>query len=719
MSTENVEVRVEVNNGGNTQSTVRNIKKELKEAQAEALRLSRQFGELSPQAQEAVNRIAALRDEIADLNERVDLADPGAKFKAFGNAIAAVTAGFSAAQGAMAIFGAESEDLQKTMVKLQAAMNLTQSLSTIADSWKDFQRLGTIIKTNVVSAFSTLKGAIISTGIGALIVAIGLVIANFEKVEAWIKKMFPAFEGFGKLFDKLKAVAMGAFNAIIESFKVVGEILADLFTGDFVGAAAAANTAGQRIGKAYADGFEKEVADQLAEAARKATEQLIKTQENQLKVLRAYGATREKDAEALELEIAKNKVKVIDASNKEGKEKQAEALADLEALSIQQYQKEGQRQLKALQDRQALQMQALSDSGKSTIGLRERQLLDQLKLERQYGLDTLSTEQELLQARQADRKSAFDKELQTMQATQDLLLQAATVSGKNIYSLRDQQLNAQLALYRKYGYSTVEIERQIAANTLAERQKLNEALSKNADEGRGKILYALENLALAQANLEQERAKRETVSAMRIEALEKFKQTAYQQTYDLLSSITQDREGLSDMEQAAAVSLAVITEITENNKRSALEKTSLALKAASGILGQQTAVGKGVAIASTTIDTIVSASGAFKGVVQTIPGPWGIALGAAAAAAALVAGFARVKQIQRVQIPGGGSGGSAPGISAPPAPPVPSVQPNASTQLLQQIQQQTAASAQRVYVLESDITDKQKRVASIEENAKF
>lgn len=83
------------------------------------------------------------------------------------------------------------------------------------------------------------------------------------------------------------------------------------------------------------------------------------------------------------------------------------------------------------------------------------------------------------------------------------------------------------------------------------------------------------------------------------------------------------------------------------------------------IAGEQTKVGKAAAVAATTIETIKSGVAAFSGMVSTIPGPVGLALGGVAAAAALVSGYASVKKILAVnpKTGSGGSGATAPNIS--------------------------------------------------------
>jgi hypothetical protein len=141
----------------------------------------------------------------------------------------------------------------------------------------------------------------------------------------------------------------------------------------------------------------------------------------------------------------------------------------------------------------------------------------------------------------------------------------------------------------------------------------------------------------------------------------------------------------------------------EHNSR-LLKEIAGGLNTLADIAGKQTAIGKALSIASTTINTYQSAIAAFRGLVSTIPGPVGIALGAVAAAGALATGFAAVKKIVAVQIPGqsSGGGGSAPGGIATPAAPI------APTQQGTQIDPKSIAGvgsaiSGRVYLLDSDV----------------
>jgi hypothetical protein len=82
-------------------------------------------------------------------------------------------------------------------------MAISQGLQAVGESIDSFKNLGTVIKTQVVTAFSTLRGAIIATGVGALAVATGLVIANFEQVKETINNLFPSL---GKFADNVKGI---------------------------------------------------------------------------------------------------------------------------------------------------------------------------------------------------------------------------------------------------------------------------------------------------------------------------------------------------------------------------------------------------------------------------------------------------------------------------------------------------------------------------------
>lgn len=174
----------------------------MREAREEAVRLSREFGAFSKEAVAAQQRLANIKDEMEDFGHRVNALNPD-KFSRIGTAALGLSHGFSAAQGAAALFGVESENVQKQLARVQGAMALSQGLQGINDSKQSLMALGTAIKGPVVKAFSTLRGAIIGTGIGALVVALGLLIANFDDVKKTITNLVNKVPGLSTVVKAL------------------------------------------------------------------------------------------------------------------------------------------------------------------------------------------------------------------------------------------------------------------------------------------------------------------------------------------------------------------------------------------------------------------------------------------------------------------------------------------------------------------------------------
>ena len=146
---QNLDLNVNVNTKEAGKS-LGSLKSQLKEAQAEVVALSDKFGATSKEAIEAAKRAAQLKDQIGDAKALVDAFNPDAKFKALTSSLAGVAGGFAAVQGAMALFGSESENVQKTLLKVQSAMALSQGLQAVGESIDSFKQLGAVVRTEVV-----------------------------------------------------------------------------------------------------------------------------------------------------------------------------------------------------------------------------------------------------------------------------------------------------------------------------------------------------------------------------------------------------------------------------------------------------------------------------------------------------------------------------------------------------------------------------------------
>ena len=87
---------------------------------------------------------------------------------------------FAVTENAMALVGVESKDLQATMVRLQAAMALSEGLQGINEAKSSFIALGSTAK----KVFTSIKVAIGATGIGLLLVALGALYTYWDDIKA-------------------------------------------------------------------------------------------------------------------------------------------------------------------------------------------------------------------------------------------------------------------------------------------------------------------------------------------------------------------------------------------------------------------------------------------------------------------------------------------------------------------------------------------------------
>lgn len=201
----------------------------LKQQYKDLLSLAIKNGENSPIGKQALKDAGELKDRIGDLAATTKAyGSDTATFDAIGQGIGTIGAGFQAAEGAQALFGEGGEALQKTMVRLQAVMALTNGLQQIQNNLQAESalrvRLSSIqqaIYTTVVGtstgAMKAFRIALVSTGIGALVLGLILLIANFDKVSASVKSFVNKFDFIKKSVD----ILIQTFSPLIDAIKSV------------------------------------------------------------------------------------------------------------------------------------------------------------------------------------------------------------------------------------------------------------------------------------------------------------------------------------------------------------------------------------------------------------------------------------------------------------------------------------------------------------------
>ena len=265
-------------------SSVGNMKQQLRAATNELVAMNEKFGSASKEATQAAQRVAKLKDAIGDAKALADTFNPDKKFVALGGAVQGAVAGFSALQGAMGLFGDESKEVEKMLLKVQSAMALQQGISGIFGSIDAFGQLAGKIKNQVVAAFTTLRGAMMATGIGLITSAVAFLVTNFDAVKNKLGELFPALKGAGDLMDRLKQIAMGVGNAILQFLAAPISAIVKAIQGDFKGAFEALKN-GVAFTKNFRAGEQKEIKDQADEREKIRQEELKKEQEANKKKL--------------------------------------------------------------------------------------------------------------------------------------------------------------------------------------------------------------------------------------------------------------------------------------------------------------------------------------------------------------------------------------------------------------------------------------------------
>jgi len=195
-----------------TPLNVRDMNKQIQAYQSIALSAGRE----TPVGRKALEEAAQLRDRYIDIqNETKRLADDQRNLEGAIQGISTGVAIYGGIQSAMALTGVESEELRKTLVKLQAAQTLMNSINQVATALEKESALMLTLKgartkalTAATAAYAAVTGtatgalkvfrlALISTGIGAIVVGVGLLVANFDKLKGALGGGIDGFKKMG------------------------------------------------------------------------------------------------------------------------------------------------------------------------------------------------------------------------------------------------------------------------------------------------------------------------------------------------------------------------------------------------------------------------------------------------------------------------------------------------------------------------------------------
>ena len=570
------------------------------------------------------------------------------------------------------------EELQKEMKNLgKETKKVAEENSILAKGKQAFADMKAGIK-GATAGFKGLKGAIMATGLGALLIALTSLFAYFKNSEEGSRKLAIAMEALGIItgkvmdffaslgekivwaftspkealmtfMDLVKENIINRFEGLLELVPKLGEAISLLFKGKF---SAAGKVAADAVGKVVL-GVE-DVTDKVGDA--------------------------------------------IDATVEFGKTVVAEVT---EAVNV----------ATKLVD----QFRGIRDEQQKLIV--ENALLNkEMETQQKIAEDTNRTYEE--------RKAALEKVGEAQVKLAENLARQAKLEEDNLKLAISQESN-----YKK----REELEDSLAEKTAAridaetaletrrlDAQKITAELENEEIARKQTIRDKLAEMELEDIENEFERAQAELDNALQkdIEELDRLKAT--EEEKKKVREFYAGKKKKLDIEAAKAEEL-LQKQVTENN----LQLAAGAFNAIATLVGKDSAAGKAAAISAATISTYLGAQKAYTSQMTLTPdSPIRAAL---AAGVAVATGLANVKAIMQTKTPGPSAGGSA-----PTTPSIPSFDPTeglasaaANVDIDNQVGPEAVTGAGgnpaviRAYVVAEEMTTQQEADAKINDLARL
>lgn len=717
---------------------VKPLKAQLKDATKELQAARQKFGEFSEEAVLAGKKVAAIKDEIEAASESAQLFDPGKRFQALTTAASTAAAGVSAVQGAMALFGSESEDVAKTLQKVQGAMALSQGLSQLKDIGKVGEQLKISFK-GLTAGVNGFKKALISTGIGALVVAVGLLVAYWDEIKGLMggvsaeqKKLNADSEANLKTQqDKLEAIdgqenvlkmqgksereilemkvkqsdeAIKAAEINLQNAKATKDAqvkaaqrnkdilqgLITMVTAPITAVLAGIDLIGKAVGKNFglAEGFTGGLAKMVfdPEQVSKDGDETIAKAQGTLDKLKNQKAGFQLQIQGIDKQASEKTQQQADERAK----KVEEANAILH---------EANKKLKSQQEQELIDIE---DSYKE-----KRKKLAEAGIKDNGDL-AAAEEKEKEAVKEKYRKEALEKE----QEYQKEINKIATET--RLAGIKDEYERSKAEIQANYAEQLADIE-------------TNEKYTAEQKLALKKALQEQENAVLTQLDDEYKKTKFDQDVA---DLDYKMQQAEFD--FNIQKQLSQKKLALAKQEfESGRMTQTEYTNFLRQNAEEQKKIDEAAVQAkiqvagqVAGILssmsdlaGKDTAAGKGLAVAAATINTYAGATQALNSKVPA-PEPIATVIRIAQAAVIVASGIKSIREILKTKVPGGG-GASAPSISATApatASAVPTLMSSPVTAIADVMQNQKPL---RAYVVESEVSSTQRRVADIERRAGF
>lgn len=300
---EKIGIQVEVD-GGNSGKTLGDLK-------AQFERLNQEIEQVDVNSKE-FKRLQAEIVKTGGEAKNLELSLEALDNEQVASAIGGVAGAIGDVTTSMVLLGVENENLQEMAQNIELAMGVSMGLKGAIEGTSAGMKLfNNVIKKNAVVtrlagvATGFFGKALVATGIGAIILLLGSLIANFDKVKEFafkvgksIADLWAKLDSFGgvvgALLLPLKALKF-AFNGVIEVLKTLGIVESDQEK--------AIRQSEEKIIKAYDNRIKK--LEELEKASKKQYDTQLWYLERELKMAKVRG----EDTTKIEQEILKAKIK--------------------------------------------------------------------------------------------------------------------------------------------------------------------------------------------------------------------------------------------------------------------------------------------------------------------------------------------------------------------------------------------------------------------------
>lgn len=638
-----------------------------------------------------------------DLNVKFE--DGVAKFERMNKTTQDVVGSFDLVEGGLKAIGVESEAVNGMMDKLNGVMKMTQGFDAVKEGVKSFRMLK-VATNGATVATHGFKKALIATGIGALIVLVGTLIAYWDDLA----------KAFGNSEREINSIK-GAVDDLKTSLSNFDE------NNNFL------------VRMAEAAGKSREEIFQLRmEQARLAHDQsvaAVDAMEAKVSELRAKEwwwngksdeliAAEESLAELREIEEERYQAtkKILDDMMVYEEEKRTKARED-EKKAQEDAKNDALEKLKEEKEEAAAiaeeARKAVIDTEKEELEEAERIYKERLAMLQKFGHDTTALEEAYGKQRAEITKKYADeqkaKEAERIAKAEAIGTKALNELKRGVSISQNNSAAKQSEVESKYANESLTLPED------ATIKAIELEIAKTLELQAVRAAAFDEQMAQMQAVLDSELLTAEQQADLQVE-YDALQQEKIQATRDANAQISGLNKELLLQQQADNRQLAsnITTTFT-----TALTSVQSILSAVQSNIDTSNKEGfeksKKLQIASATIGMLVGITNAVSGLFTTKSGPWDIALAAIQAAAIATTGGIQIAQIKKQTYEGGGSTGNLNPPSINTAALMSS--PINYTTEIQGANAMEDVADTRVYVVESDITDTVKKVQVAEDESTY